>query len=57
MKRHHVSDVIVGASVGLLAGRSVTFRRGTNRFSISPMAVPGGGGGGINIVRVGGRTD
>jgi membrane-associated phospholipid phosphatase len=55
MKRHHVSDVIVGASVGLLAGRSVTFGRGSKRFSLSPMAVPGGGG--INIVSVGGRQD
>ena len=44
MKRHHVSDVIIGASVGLLAGRSVTFGRGFNRFTLSPMVVPGGGG-------------
>lgn len=50
MKRHHVSDVIVGASVGLLAGRSVTFGRGSNRFALSPMAVPGGGG--VSLVKV-----
>jgi membrane-associated phospholipid phosphatase len=55
MKRHHVSDVIVGASIGLLAGRSVTFGHGSTRFGLSPMAVPGGGG--INLVRIGGRQD
>ena len=49
MKRHHVSDVIVGASVGLLAGRSVTFGRGASRFALSPMVVPGGGG--ISLVK------
>ena len=55
MKRHHVSDVIVGASVGLLVGRSVTFGRGAKRFSLAPMAVPGGGG--VSIVSVpGGRN-
>jgi membrane-associated phospholipid phosphatase len=50
MKRHHVSDVLVGASVGMLAGRSVTFGRGAKRFSLSPMAVPGGGG--VSLVKL-----
>lgn len=50
MKRHHVSDVLVGATVGVLAGRSVTFGRGAQRFSLSPMAVPGGAG--ISVVRI-----
>jgi membrane-associated phospholipid phosphatase len=54
MKRHHVTDVIVGASVGLLAGRSVTFGHGSNRFALSPMVVPGGGG--ISLVNIGGRA-
>ena len=53
MKRHHVSDVIVGATVGLLAGRSVAFGRGSNRVEVSPMLVSGGAG--VNLVRVGGR--
>jgi membrane-associated phospholipid phosphatase len=50
MKRHHVSDVIVGASIGLLAGRTVTFGRGSQRFSLSPLVVPGGGG--VNLVKI-----
>jgi membrane-associated phospholipid phosphatase len=50
MKKHHVSDVIVGATIGLLAGRSVTFGQGGTRFSVGPMAVPGGAG--VSIVRV-----
>jgi membrane-associated phospholipid phosphatase len=50
MKRHHVSDVLVGASVGMLAGRSVTFGRGSNRFALSPMVVPGGGG--VSLMRI-----
>jgi membrane-associated phospholipid phosphatase len=50
MKRHHVSDVIVGATVGLLAARSVTFGRNNARFALSPMAVPGGAG--VSIVRI-----
>ena len=55
MKRHYVSDVIVGASVGLLAGRSVTFGNGSKRFSLSPLVVPGDGG--ISIASIGGRRD
>lgn len=53
MKKHHVSDVIVGATVGLLAGRSVTFGYGGSRFSVGPMAVPGGAG--VSVVRLGDR--
>ena len=50
MKRHHVTDVIVGATVGVLAGRSVTFGVRSSRFTVNPLAVPGGGG--VSIVRV-----
>ena len=50
MMRHHISDVMVGASVGLLAGRSVTFGRGSKRFALEPMVVPGGGG--VSLVKV-----
>ena len=53
MKRHHLSDVIVGATVGLLAGRSVTFGLNNQRFALAPMAVPGGAG--VSIVRINSR--
>jgi len=43
MKRHFVSDVVFGASVGILAGRTVTVGRGSARFEVAPMPVPGGG--------------
>ncbi len=44
MERHYVSDVIAGATVGILAGRSVTIGRGSARFSVQPMPVAGGAG-------------
>jgi membrane-associated phospholipid phosphatase len=42
MRRHYVSDVIAGAAVGIMAGRSVTVGSGRARFSVDPMPVPGG---------------
>jgi membrane-associated phospholipid phosphatase len=42
MKRHYVSDVIAGATVGILAGRSVTVGSRNVRFSVDPMPVAGG---------------
>jgi membrane-associated phospholipid phosphatase len=51
MERHFVSDVIAGATVGILAGRSVTFGRGSARFALTPTAVPGGLG--VSVVKVG----
>lgn len=50
MKRHYVSDVIAGATVGILAGRSVTVGRGSARFALSPTVVPGGVG--VTAVRI-----
>ena len=50
MRRHYVSDVIAGAAVGIMAGRSVTVGSGRARFSVDPMAVPGGVG--VNFTRV-----
>jgi membrane-associated phospholipid phosphatase len=44
MRRHYVSDVLAGATLGILAGRSVTFGSGKARFGLSPVAVPGGAG-------------
>lgn len=51
MKRHYVSDVVAGAAVGILAGRSVTVGRGSARFSLSPTVVPGGVG--VSAVKIG----
>lgn len=42
MKKHYLSDVLAGATVGILAGRSVTIGTAKTRFSVDPMAVPGG---------------
>lgn len=50
MDRHYLSDVIAGATIGLLAGRSLTVGQGAARFSLSPMVVPGGIG--VAAVRI-----
>jgi membrane-associated phospholipid phosphatase len=39
---HYASDLIMGAAVGILAGRAATFDLGTRRIALSPSAVPGG---------------
>ena len=52
-QRHYFSDVVVGATIGILAGRSVTIGRGGARFEVSPMAAPGGIG--VNFVKIGGK--
>ena len=49
-ERHYLSDVVMGATIGILAGRAVTVGANDRRFAISPVAVPGGAG--VNIVRV-----
>lgn len=43
MKRHYLSDVLAGATVGILAGRSVTIGTANTRFAVEPMAGPAGG--------------
>jgi membrane-associated phospholipid phosphatase len=48
--RHHLSDVAFGATVGLIAGRTVT-RHGRHNYAMIPLAVPGGVG--IGVTRVG----
>ena len=48
--KHFISDVVAGATVGILAGRAVTFGRGNTRFAMSPVAVPGGIGISFNRV-------
>ncbi len=42
VKRHYLSDVTLGAAIGIIGGRSVTVGRGDARFALAPAAVPGG---------------
>jgi len=50
---HYVSDVVAGAALGYVIGRTVTHRRPvdqeTPRYLISPMASPAGSGVGISL--------
>lgn len=50
-RKHYLSDVVFGAAIGLVAGRSVTVGRGDGRFVVTPVAAPGGGG--LSFVWVG----
>jgi hypothetical protein len=52
-KRHYLSDVVFGAAIGIVAGRSVTIGRGDKRFLVTPVATRGGGG--ISFVWAGQR--
>lgn len=40
--RHFASDVIFGAAVGIVAGRTVTVGRGRGTFTVAPAALRGG---------------
>jgi membrane-associated phospholipid phosphatase len=40
---HYISDVVFGAAVGMVSGRTVTVGMGGHRFGVSPALVPGGG--------------
>ena len=42
--KHYLSDVVFGAAVGILVGRTVTFGIGPSQFRVSPAAVPAGAG-------------
>jgi membrane-associated phospholipid phosphatase len=42
--RHYASDVIFGAAVGLVAGRTVTVGHGRRAFEMAAVGVPGGVG-------------
>ena len=42
--QHYASDVIFGAAIGIVAGRTVKVGRGPGQFVVSAMAVPGGAG-------------
>ena len=50
--RHYVSDVMFGAAIGILAGRTVTVGRGRARFAVAPLATNGGVG--VALVKVAG---
>ena len=43
-KRHFASDVLFGAAIGLMAGRSIAIGPAEKRFVMTPMAARGGGG-------------
>ncbi len=51
VKRHYLSDVTFGATIGIIAGRAVTVGRGDARFAVGPSVVPGGTG--VNFTWVG----
>jgi hypothetical protein len=53
VQRHFLSDVTLGAALGIVAGRSVTVGRGDARFALGPSAVPGGAG--VNVTWLGSR--
>ncbi len=40
--KHYASDVIFGAAVGIVAGRTVTVGKGAGQFAVSPVATRGG---------------
>lgn len=42
--RHYLSDVVFGATVGILVGRTVTLELANARFAVSPTLAPGGAG-------------
>jgi membrane-associated phospholipid phosphatase len=53
VQRHFLSDVTMGAAIGIIAGRAVTVGRGDARFALAPSAVPGGAG--VNFTWLGGK--
>lgn len=50
-RKHYLSDVAFGATIGILAGRTVTIGSGEKRFAVTPMATAGGAG--VNFTLVG----
>ena len=49
--KHFLSDIIFGAGIGIVSGRSVTVGHGSHRFAISPSAAPGAFG--VSFTRIG----
>jgi membrane-associated phospholipid phosphatase len=52
-RRHYLSDIIAGATIGIMAGRSVTVGSGRMKFAVSPAPVPRGVS--VNFVKLGAR--
>ncbi len=50
--RHYLSDVVFGAALGVVAGRTVTIGHGNKRFALAPIIAPGGGGGGVGVTLI-----
>jgi hypothetical protein len=48
MQRHYLSDVIFGAAVGMVAGRTVTV--GGRQLEIGPLATSSGAGIGFSML-------
>ncbi len=42
--KHYLSDVIFGAAIGVVSGRTTTIGRGKAWFAVSPYSMEGGGG-------------
>lgn len=42
--RHYLSDVIFGATVGMMAAHTVTIGHGRAKFALVPLATPRGAG-------------
>jgi len=51
--KHYLSDVIFGAAIGVVSGRTVTVGHGKAQFAVSPTAGPLGGGIGLTLVGAG----
>jgi len=51
--KHYLSDVIFGAAIGVVSGRTVTVGHGKVQFAVSPLAGPLGGGIGLTLVGAG----
>ena len=49
--KHFLSDLVFGAAIGLVAGRTVTFDRGATRLELAPMAAPGGAGVQVSVFK------
>jgi membrane-associated phospholipid phosphatase len=48
--RHYLSDVVFGAAIGMVAGRTVTIGHGDTRFALTPIAASSGAGVGFTLV-------
>jgi membrane-associated phospholipid phosphatase len=52
MKRHYLSDVVFGATLGIVAGRTATFGH-ERRWMLTPVAPYSGTGAGAGFTLVG----